>query len=118
MTPIRDASELATAIDQPQAVLFLWVEWSMTAREARTLVNQASAGWQFPCYVLDVSDQSGALWDALAAWLTTERRPASALMFSGNGSLLWVRSGRVALHTVAPVSLGAATLQALTRSVF
>jgi hypothetical protein len=125
VTPIRDKSELAVALGQPRAFLFLWVNWAIHARRSRTVVEAVVAAWRsehpeqpVSCYVVDVSDQCGELWDALAEWLTAEGCPAGSLMMSGAGPLLWVKSGRVVLHVLAPLQYGAAELAAAARSAF
>lgn len=125
MTPIRDRNELIAALSQPRAFLFLWVNWAVHAMRSRAVVGEAVAAWQadhpdqsVPCYTADVSDQCGELWDALAEWLTAEGRPVGQLMMSGVGPLLWVRSGHVVLHVLAPLHYDAAKLAAVSRSVF
>ncbi len=125
MTPIRDKSELAAALAQPRAFLFLWVNWAIHARNSRAVVEEVVASWQaehpgqpVPCYTVDVSDQCGEVWDALAAWLSADGRPAGHLMMSGAGPLLWVRSGHVVLHVLAPLQYGPAKLAAASRGAF
>lgn len=125
MTPIRDTGELAASLAQPRAFLFLWVNWAIQARNSRAVINEVVAAWHaehpgqpVPCYTVDVSDQCGELWDALAAWLTAEGRPAGHLMMSGVGPLLWVRSGHVVLHVLAPLQYGPAKLVAASRGAF
>src|SRR5262245_40784929 len=92
---------------------------------SRVLVAKAVAAWQAdhpdqraPCYIADVSDQCGEVWDALVEWLTAEGRPAGDLMLSGVGPLLWVRSGHVVLHVAAPRLCDANKLAAVSHSVF
>lgn len=125
LIPIRDRSELAAALRQPRAFLFLWVNWAIHARNSQVVVEQVVAIWQadhpdqpVPCYVADVSDQCGEVWDALAEWLTSEGRPAGHLMMSGAGPLIWVRSGHAVLHVLAPLDYDAAELAAASRGAF
>lgn len=125
MTPIRNRGELAAALSQPRAFLFLWVNWAIHARNSRVVADEVIAAWQtehpdqpVPCYTVDVSDQCGEVWDALAEWLMAEGRPAGHLMMSGVGPLLWVQLGHVVLHVLAPLQFGPATLAAASRSVF
>lgn len=125
MTPIRDRAELVAAMAQPCAFLFLWVNWAGHARNSRVVVDEVVASWQAehpdrptPCFIADVSDQCGELWDALAEWLTAEGLPAGHLMMSGIGPLLWVRSGRVVLHVLAPLHYGSAKLATASRGAF
>jgi hypothetical protein len=122
---IRNKSEFAAAVSLPRAYLFLWVNWAIHARHSRVVVEELLAAWQsahpeqvVPCYVADVSEQCGEVWDALAEWLTAEDRPAGNLMMSGAGSLLLIRSGHVVLHVLAPLQHGATKLAAASRGVF
>jgi hypothetical protein len=89
------------------------------------VVDEVVAAWQsahaelpLPCYVADVSDQAGEIWDALAVWLTAEGLSAGDLMMSGTGPLLWVRSGHVVFHVLATLQHGAAKLTAASRDAF
>lgn len=125
MKPIRDKSELATALALPRAFLFLWVNWAIHARNSRTVVEEVVASWQAqnpdqpaPCFIADVSDQRGDLWDALGEWLTAEGRPAGNLLMSGVGPLLWVRTGHVVLHVLAPLQHGSAKLATVSPAAF
>lgn len=125
MLPIRDKDELAAALSQPRAFLFLCVNWAIHARKSREVVEELVGAWKseqpdqtVPCYVADVSDQCGEVWDALAEWLTAEGRPAEHLMMSGVGPLLLVRSGHVVLHVLTPLQHGAGKLAAASRGVF
>ena len=112
---IQNRSDVAAALAQPQAFLFLWVNWAVHAMHSRALVAKAIAAWHADCpnqpvpyYTADVSDQCGEVWDALAEWLTAEGRPAGELMMPGVGSLPWVWSGHVVLHVAAPLLYDAA----------
>jgi hypothetical protein len=94
-------------------------------RYSRAVVEEVVAAWHaehpgqlVQCYTVDVSDQCGELWDALATWLIAEGRPAGDLMMSGVGPLLWVRSGHVVLHVLAPLQYGPAKLAAASRGAF
>jgi hypothetical protein len=125
VTPIRDKSDVAAALAQPRAFLFLWVNWAVHTRNSRLVVEEVVATWQsahpeppVPCYFVDVSDQAGEVWHALADWLKAEGRPAGNLLMGGSGPLLFVRSGHVVLHILAPLQYGTAKLVAASRSAF
>lgn len=125
MTPIQSSDELRYMLAQNRAVLLIWVNWSTQAIHSRNLFAEAMAislaahpDQQFPCYVADVSEQRGELWDALVKWLTAENRPIGDLMMSGAGPLIWVRSGHVALHLAAPLQYDAAKVASVNNSVF
>jgi len=124
MTPILTRGELAAALAQPRAFLFLYVNWATQARHSLLVARQVVAEWQAehpdapaPGYMVDVSDECGEVWDALVEWVTAEGRSGQLLM-SGVGPLLWVRDGRVVLHVPGALSYGAAKLAAASRSAF
>lgn len=125
MTPIRCESDLATALSQPRAFLFLWVNWAIQAQHSKLLADDVIATWHaehpeepVPSYIADVSDQCGALWDALADWLSADGRPAGNLLMSGGGPLVWMQSGHVVLHVLSPIQYGSVKLALASRSVF
>ena len=70
-----------------------------------------------PCYLADVSDQAGEVWDALADWLKREAQPVDYLMVSGAGPLIWVRDGHVVAHAF-PNSLDQKKLEAASNSIW
>lgn len=125
MTPIRDRDDLATALSQPVAILFLWVDWAIHARHSRVVVDQVITAWHSEnllepglCYIADVSEQCGAVWDSLAEWLSAEGSPAGTLLMSGAGTLLLIRSGHVVLHVLAPHNYDAEKLSEMCRNAF
>ena len=125
MIQICTTTDLAAMQAKPRAFVFLWVNWSGPAINSRSLVEQVVTTWhtqhpeqQVPCYSIDVSDQSGEVWDGLVAWLTAEGRPAGNLMYGGAGPLLWVRSGHVILHVLSSLQYDCVRLVAASRSVF
>jgi hypothetical protein len=97
----------------------------MHAHKTKALVDAAIVEWEtnhfgsvLSCYIADVSDQSGEMWDALVEWLVAEGRPAGQLMLSGVGPLLWLQSGHVILYVAAPLEHSSSQLAAVTESVF
>jgi hypothetical protein len=125
VTDIRDRNGFSAALSQPRAFLFLWVNWAIQALSSRRVVEKAITAWQseyphepVPFYVVDVSDQSGEIWDALAEWLTAEGCPAGHLMMSGSGPLLWLRAGHVVFHVLAPLQFSPAELALVCGSAF
>ncbi|WP_088252868.1 hypothetical protein [Fimbriiglobus ruber] len=125
MTPIRDRNELTVTLAQPRAFLFLYVNWAIHARQSRSIVTEvmASLAASFPdqpvpCYMADISDGCGELWDALSEWLTAEDQPADHLLLSGVGPLIWVQSGHVILHVLAPLSHGVHELVSASCAAF
>jgi hypothetical protein len=125
VTPIRTKRDLDSARQQPRAFLFLWVNWAYHARSSQKVVEKVITTWHdenptepIPSYIADVSDQCGEVWDALNAWLEAERRPTGQLMMSGVGPLLWLRSGHVIVHVLAPLIFEDYKLTAISRGVF
>jgi hypothetical protein len=124
LIPICNKSDLAEAASQHRALVFLWVNWAVHAYSSRRVVEAVVESWQVthpdlpaPCYVVDVSEQCGELWDALRDWLESEDRPASQLMMSGAGPLLWVHNSRVVAHAF-PNQLGHAKVEAVCHSMW
>jgi hypothetical protein len=123
MTPIRDKDDLATALSQPLAFLFLWVDWAIHARHSRVVVDKVITAWHSehplqpgPYYIADVSEQCGDVWDSLAEWLAADGCPAGNLLMSGAGPLLVIRSGHVVFHVLTPLNYDAEKLMAMCRN--
>jgi hypothetical protein len=83
---IRNKRELAVALSQPRAFVFLWINWAGQARDSQLIVRKVVESWHteypdqaVPCYIVDVSDQCGEVWDALLEWLIAENCPAGQL---------------------------------------
>lgn len=124
MIPIRSRTDFADVLLQPRAFLFFRVFWSGPALSSEKVAEKVVTKWQAtqpdlpaPCYVADLSEQCGEMWDAIGAWLVSENRPAG-LMWSGAGPLLWLRSGHVVAHVVNSNYFGVAKLTAASRSIF
>lgn len=127
MYPIFDRSDFDRALVLPHWTLFLGVNWSIQARQSRSVVVSCLAAWQtenpdcpFTGCEADLSSQSGALWTTIGVWLETQAfsAPASRLMMSGSGPLLWVRAGQVVAHILTPHLSEPAMILAITRRVF
>lgn len=105
---------------EPRALLFLWVNWAIHARQSRAVVTRLleelnTTAHNVPCYMADVSGQEGELWDALLHWLTADGRPAEHLLYCGAGPLLWVQEGKVVLHITDPFTHPLLQMTAVTR---
>ncbi len=125
MTPLESKADFVAAQSQTDAVMFLWANRSGPAHASRKLAESMIVHWRstdrlqyLTCCVVDVSEQSGELWETIGAWLMAQGLPAGPLMMSGAGPLLWLRSGRVVLHVVAPLQYNSRQLAAVTASVF
>jgi hypothetical protein len=124
LIPIHSKGDLAEAATQVRAFLFLYVNWAIHAQKSMSTVEAVAATWDSshpsipaPCYIVDVSEQSGEVWDALADLLKNEERPVGLLMMSGGGPLLWVHEGHIAAH-VFPNHFGREKLVAVSRSIW
>jgi len=86
---IRNKIDLAKILGEPQAILFLWVNWAVHAQNAQKHVEETVSRSQLasviPIYLADVSNQEGEVWDALIEWLLLEGRPVGQLLVSGVG---------------------------------
>lgn len=69
-------------------------------------------------FEIDVSAQSGDLWEAVARWLQAAGMPTGQLMGSGAGPLIWLRVGQPALHLLTPYQYSPNELVSVTRRVF
>lgn len=87
-----------------RALVVLNATWSSHARRSRAILDDLEQrtikyGWAFGVgltfFEIDVSDQSGALWEALQSWLLPACDQAKSLLTSGSGTILWSSGGRV-----------------------
>lgn len=122
MAPIVSEADLDEVRSLSCAVIFFWVDWSIQARQSRTNVEQAMLMGQLnsspiPYFVADVSDQSGELWEALRKWLQADDTATDQAAWSGSGTLLWVRSGRVIHQMIDPMNHQPTDIAAMTERV-
>lgn len=124
MIPIASARELATLSTLPRAIVFIYVNWSVQARQSDVAIRELLAAWQvdqaslaLPAFRIDLTDQSGEIWEATRAWLRDERQPYDMLTYSGGGAIVWLRSGRV-VATMPDAYRGRDQLRATTMSLF
>ena len=122
MKPIRNAVDLAEARSQPRAFIFLWVNWAIQARQSQKTVERLVVSWKaacpevlIPAYIVDLSDGSGELWEAVRDWLRDEHQPVDSLTYGGGGALLWVMAGSVIAHCPFTAQIDNAKLLATTR---
>ncbi|MEO0474719.1 MAG: hypothetical protein AAF085_01940, partial [Planctomycetota bacterium] len=69
--------------------------------------DQESPEYPVDVYQIDVSEQSGELWDELTSWLSDQNIPhQQPLLTGGGGSMLWVKSGDIvsSIYHIAPLS--------------
>lgn len=125
MKTIASKDDLQEARSMPRALIFLWVNWAVQARQSEAALNKLLESWQrafpqhpIPVYRADLSDQEGEVWDAIRAWLEPEGRPVDPLTYSGCGALLWMTAGKSLMYSVFLAQLEAPKLLSVTRSVF
>jgi hypothetical protein len=125
MYPITAIPDLDEARLQPRALVFLWVNWAGQARQSEIVVRKLVEKWHsahptvpIPVYRVDLSDQSGEVWEAISSWLQSEGRPVDRLTFGGYGSLLWITSGSIIAHSIFPAATEQAKLFNATVSIF
>ena len=125
MKSITNIDDLQEARSAPRALVFIWVNWAVQARQSEAALNKLRESWQcvfpqhpIPMYRADLSDQEGEVWDAIRALLETEGRPVDPLTYGGNGALLWMSAGKILIHSVYLAQLEAPKLLLVTRSVF
>ena len=125
MKAITCEDDLQEARLSPRALVFLWVNWAGQARQSEAVLNKLLESWQraFPQYPIsgyraDLSDQEGEVWNVIRAWLTAEERPVDSLTYGGGGSLVWLNSGKIRMHSICLGQLEGLKLLSATRSVF
>lgn len=125
MKAIASKDDLQEARSVPRALVFLWVNWAVQARQSEVVLNKLLESWQrafpqhpIPVYRVDLSDQEGEVWDAIRAWLETEGRPVDPLTYGGFGALLWMSTGKILMHSIFLAQLETPKLLSVTRSVF
>jgi hypothetical protein len=123
MAPVLNRCDLEAARSLSQALIFFWVNWSIHAIHSRIIVEQAELLQQtlpmsVPYFVIDVSDQSGELWEALREWLQVDDTATEQAIWGGSGSLLWIRSGKVVHQMIDPMNHTAANIAAISRRTF
>jgi hypothetical protein len=83
-------------------VLHIDVDWSPNAILSRRVVAQLKQQMVREKSLrgallrrIDFTEQKGPLWDALSDWFESQKADR-AVMFTGGGALVWVRSGNFA----------------------
>lgn len=125
MLKIEDRNQFEHAISQPKALIFLWVIWAIHAlysKNVLTALIEILSGngdeIETQCFMADVSEQQGEVWDSLREWLDTQQQLTDSLTYGGWGDLLWVRSGLVVASTPNLNTRTPADWFALTKTIF
>lgn len=125
MQKIETTVELNALIEQHRAVVFLWVEWAIHARHSAKVAKQFIDRWnrQHPKATItlskiDVSEQSGKMWDSMTDWLESQDIPdATGLLYGGAGAIIWIRSGKIVRYVVNAAANGVDGLLVTTDQV-
>jgi hypothetical protein len=108
MKSITNAAELTQAIAAESAVIFLWVDWSIQARQSEAVILKAvqavPAEARPNLYKVDVSSEEGELSKELREWLHQAGREHISLITAGAGSLLLCKAGRLVKSIVFPAA--------------
>jgi hypothetical protein len=126
MESITSVHDLDEARSQPRAFVFLYVNWAIQARHSIIVVRKFLEAWQaarptspIPAYLVDLSDQTGEVWEAVRAWIRLEGEPVDRLTYGGYGSLLWVTSGSITAYSVYLAEFGSIRfILAATSTIF
>ncbi len=108
MHKIQDTAQLDALLSQPRAVVVLWVDWAIHARRSADSAEQMIARWNrehpdasVDLSQIDLSEQAGEIWDAAGDWLSSQKvADVGVLMYSGAGSILWMRSGHLVRYVL------------------
>ncbi len=108
MHKIKTIADLDKLRVQERAVVFVWVDWAIHARQSVRTAERMIADWNsehpganMDMWQIDLSEQSGEMWDAVEEWLRSQSIPnAGLLMYEGYGAIMWVRSGTIVRYVI------------------
>lgn len=103
MKTIQHLSEFDELRSADQAIVFLFAGWSIYAIRGRDVMRAsleqfggsdlADSGVSW--WMIDLSEQSGAIFDATFQWLRTQTRDAEYWLSWGAGTVIWCRHGKL-----------------------
>jgi len=108
MQKIDNIDELNALRDQQRAVVFLWVDWAIHARHSARAAEEMSDRWNhqhndatIALSQVDLTEQSGEMWDAMNDWLASQDiADATGLLYGGAGAVIWIRSGEIIRYVI------------------
>lgn len=124
ISTVSSRRDLDEALRSRQLIIHIDVDWSMQAIESRPVVAELQlvlkndkefADLDFRR--VDLTNQEGEVWDAVDTWISRQN-VNKMLMSSGNGALLWVRSGVVVDSVQSAKETGLQKAVARTRRAF
>jgi hypothetical protein len=122
MKTISTKQDLDEARTKERAIVFLWVDWAIQARQSEIAVYKLLKSLDgdypdssLPAYRADLSKQEGEVWITVREWLKTARQLEGQLTFGGSGALLCLHSGSITLVIPYAAEVEQNELLALTR---
>ena len=120
------ATEICALPLTTNTIIQLWVDWAIHAQQSFVVAKRLIANWNqthqqahLGLMQIDLSEQSGDVWDATLKWLESQTIPdAPQLMNCGAGPLLWIRGGAIKNLIMNPNSTTFDNLMAVTESSF
>ena len=108
MLEIKTIADLDKLREQECAVVFIWVDWAIHARHSASTAERMITDWNsehpganIDLSQIDLSEQSGNMWEAVHIWLESQSVPdIGPLMFGGVGSIMWVRLGTIVQYVI------------------
>jgi hypothetical protein len=118
MERVESVVEFDKGLNRPKVILFAFAAWSGPAYQSRQTVDTTFKHLQRTFPMLDISlleidltEQEGEIWDRTGTWLTTKNNvDADTFMYSGAGSVAWIRDGNIVDSVVNAHHTGAAAL--------
>jgi hypothetical protein len=108
MLKIETIADLEKLRGREFAVVFIYVDWAIHARQSANTAERMIADWKsehpsanIDLSQIDLSEQSDEMWDAVEEWLGSQSIPdVGSLMHGGAGSVMWVRSGTIVRYVI------------------
>jgi hypothetical protein len=115
---LNSVADFDRSLMSANLILFAFAAWSGPCYRSRTTMTDAFDQLRRSSTLLDVSiaeldftDQSGNTWNRVAAWLSSQNNiDTTSYMYSGAGSVAWVRDGSVVDSVVNAHHTGTAEL--------
>ena len=122
---LNSVADFDQSLTNPNLILFAFAAWSGPSHQSRDAINgaytqirRAFPKLEISIYEIDFTDQSGEIWDRVAAWLASQSNIDPSYMDSGAGSVAWVRDGNVVDSVVNAHHTGTAALIDLSVHAF
>ena len=123
---LRDERDWGDLLGTPNAILFIFVEWSTYAargleifEEGERMATQNLSCGDLTWWAGDFSSIPSKL-DIVVEWLRDEQTRGGVVMFpaigSGNGSVVWIHRGKVVNFAMSTSQLGADGLLHISQS--